>query len=359
MSFAEIESPSEGPTVSARRKGAGLSLVMRASVVEAPEDILDQQTELLQGFAVDIDDLPKLYFKDIGKVPLLTAEEEVELAQRMEAGLYAGKILSGELGTEVDPPPTEDELAQLVEGGEAAWERFMTANLRLVVHTAQRYNTKDGLMDMMDNISEGNLGLDRAVRKFDYKLGYKFSTYAQTWIRKFIRGARIDQNSDIRTPVHVPELLAKLHKSQDSLTQTLGREPTDDELTADLNWSSAKLTTYQQLQHSPVLKPIKRLNAPVSEDGDELGNFIPDDMSLNPAEMASDASYRQLLRHSVYARLDPLEASVIDMFYGLTTGEPLNGREVSRCLGRPTTTIMTIKGKALSKLRHMTELATE
>ncbi|HEY0868830.1 MAG TPA: RNA polymerase sigma factor, partial [Acidothermaceae bacterium] len=274
------------------------------------EDDGEPQAQLVSAGATA--DPVKDYLKQIGKVPLLNAEQEVELAKRIEAGLFAEeKLNSGEKLT----VKLRKEFEWIAEDGRRAKNHLLEANLRLVVSLAKRYTGRGMLF--LDLIQEGNLGLIRAVEKFDYTKGYKFSTYATWWIRQAITRAMADQARTIRIPVHMVEVINKLARVQRQMLQDLGREPTPEELAAELDMTPEKVIEVQKYGREPI-----SLHTPLGEDGDsEFGDLIEDSEAIVPAEAVSFTLLQEQL-HSVLDTLSEREAGVVSMRFGLTDGQP-------------------------------------
>jgi RNA polymerase primary sigma factor len=284
----------------------------------------------------------KDYLKQIGKVPLLNAEQEVELAKRIEAGLFAEEKLaeSGSLR-----PEARDDLAWIADDGRRAKDHLLEANLRLVVSLAKRYTGRGMLF--LDLIQEGNLGLIRAVEKFDYTKGYKFSTYATWWIRQAITRAMADQARTIRIPVHMVEVINKLARVQRQMLQDLGREPTPEELAVELDMTPEKVIEVQKYGREPI-----SLHTPLGEDGDsEFGDLIEDSEAIQPGEAVSFTLLQEQL-HSVLDTLSEREAGVVSMRFGLTDGQPKTLDEIGKVYGVTRERIRQIESKTMSKLRH-------
>jgi RNA polymerase primary sigma factor len=286
----------------------------------------------------------KDYLKQIGKVPLLNAEQEVELAKRIEAGLFAEEQL-GSSDTEGLPVDVRAELEWIAEDGRRAKNHLLEANLRLVVSLAKRYTGRGMLF--LDLIQEGNLGLIRAVEKFDYTKGYKFSTYATWWIRQAITRAMADQARTIRIPVHMVEVINKLARVQRQMLQDLGREPTPEELARELDMTPEKVVEVQKYGREPI-----SLHTPLGEEGDsEFGDLIEDSEAIVPADAVSFTLLQEQL-HSVLDTLSEREAGVISMRYGLNDGKPMTLDEIGRIYGVTRERIRQIEAKTMSKLRH-------
>ena len=285
----------------------------------------------------------KDYLKQIGKVALLNAEQEVELAKRIEAGLFADEKLSKE-GEEMDRK-LKRELLWIAADGRNAKDHLLEANLRLVVSLAKRYTGRGMLF--LDLIQEGNLGLIRAVEKFDYTKGYKFSTYATWWIRQAITRAMADQARTIRIPVHMVEVINKLARVQRQMLQDLGREPTPEELAKELDMTPEKVVEVQKYGREPI-----SLHTPLGEDGDsEFGDLIEDSEAIVPAEAVSFTLLQEQL-HQVLDTLSEREAGVVSMRFGLTDGQPKTLDEIGKVYGVTRERIRQIESKTMSKLRH-------
>jgi RNA polymerase primary sigma factor len=285
----------------------------------------------------------KDYLKQIGKVPLLNAEQEVELAKRIEAGLFAEEKLAD--SRDSLRPDTRIDLEWIAEDGRRAKNHLLEANLRLVVSLAKRYTGRGMLF--LDLIQEGNLGLIRAVEKFDYTKGYKFSTYATWWIRQAITRAMADQARTIRIPVHMVEVINKLARVQRQMLQDLGREPTPEELAAELDMTPEKVIEVQKYGREPI-----SLHTPLGEDGDsEFGDLIEDSEAIQPGEAVSFTLLQEQL-HSVLDTLSEREAGVVSMRFGLTDGQPKTLDEIGKVYGVTRERIRQIESKTMSKLRH-------
>ena len=284
----------------------------------------------------------KDYLKQIGKVPLLNAEMEVELAKRIEAGLFSEEKLAkgGKISAKV-----LEELEWIAEDGRRAKNHLLEANLRLVVSLAKRYTGRGMLF--LDLIQEGNLGLIRAVEKFDYTKGYKFSTYATWWIRQAITRAMADQARTIRIPVHMVEVINKLARVQRQMLQDLGREPTPEELAKELDMTPEKVIEVQKYGREPI-----SLHTPLGEDGDsEFGDLIEDSEAIVPADAVSFTLLQEQL-HAVLDTLSEREAGVVSMRFGLTDGQPKTLDEIGKVYGVTRERIRQIESKTMSKLRH-------
>ena len=306
---------------------------------DSEEDDAPPQTVLTAGATADP---VKDYLKQIGRVALLNAELEVELAMRIEAGLFAeAKMNSGEKMER----SFKRELEWIVEDGKRAKNHLLEANLRLVVSLAKRYTGRGMLF--LDLIQEGNLGLIRAVEKFDYTKGYKFSTYATWWIRQAITRAMADQARTIRIPVHMVEVINKLARVQRQMLQDLGREPTPEELAKELDMTPEKVVEVQKYGREPI-----SLHTPLGEEGDsEFGDLIEDSEAIVPADAVSFTLLQEQL-HSVLDTLSEREAGVVAMRFGLTDGQPKTLDEIGKVYGVTRERIRQIESKTMSKLRH-------
>jgi RNA polymerase primary sigma factor len=286
----------------------------------------------------------KDYLKQIGKVALLNAEQEVELAKRIEAGLFAEEKLATMSKSEKFSKGGR-ELDWIARDGRNAKNHLLEANLRLVVSLAKRYTGRGMLF--LDLIQEGNLGLIRAVEKFDYTKGYKFSTYATWWIRQAITRAMADQARTIRIPVHMVEVINKLARVQRQMLQDLGREPTPEELAKELDMTPEKVVEVQKYGREPI-----SLHTPLGEDGDsEFGDLIEDSEAVVPADAVSFTLLQEQL-HSVLDTLSEREAGVVSMRFGLTDGQPKTLDEIGKVYGVTRERIRQIESKTMSKLRH-------
>ena len=291
-------------------------------------------------------DSVRAYLKQIGKVALLNAEEEVELAKRIEAGLYAAERLrkADEEGEKLSPQLRRD-LRWIVRDGEKAKNHLLEANLRLVVSLAKRYTGRG--MAFLDLIQEGNLGLIRAVEKFDYTKGFKFSTYATWWIRQAITRAMADQARTIRIPVHMVEVINKLGRIQRELLQDLGREPTPEELAKEMDISPEKVLEIQQYAREPI-----SLDQTIGDEGDsQLGDFIEDSEAVVAVDAVSFTLLQDQLQ-SVLQTLSEREAGVVRLRFGLTDGQPRTLDEIGQVYGVTRERIRQIESKTMSKLRH-------
>lgn len=291
--------------------------------------------------AIRVDDSIGLYLKEIGRVPLLSREEEIALAKRMEAGKRAcAKLKRNGLD-----PQTRAELEAIAEDGLAAREHLVQANSRLVVSVAKKYMGRG--VPFIDLIQEGNIGLIRAAKKFDYTMGNKFSTYATWWIRQAVTRAIADQSRTIRIPVHMGDQINKLLRTTHRLTQELGREPSPEEMADALEVAPEKVENMLQVARRPL-----SLELPIDEEGDsELGDFIENDEAAAPAEVVSSSILRDLLQ-DVLEDLPPREVRILQMRYGLTDGQTYTLEEVGQKLGVTRERIRQIEVQALSRLRH-------
>ncbi|PWH05851.1 RNA polymerase sigma factor [Brachybacterium endophyticum] len=309
-------------------------------VIDSSEDDSPAQQVVTAGATADP---VKDYLKQIGKVALLNAAQEVELAERIEAGLYAEQLLKRD--ESIVRTKKGRELGMIVEDGRAAKDHLLEANLRLVVSLAKRYTGRGMLF--LDLIQEGNLGLIRAVEKFDYTKGYKFSTYATWWIRQAITRAMADQARTIRIPVHMVEVINKLARVQRQMLQDLGREPTPEELAKELDMTPEKVVEVQKYGREPI-----SLHTPLGEDGDsEFGDLIEDSEAIVPADAVSFTLLQEQL-HSVLDTLSEREAGVVSMRFGLEDGQPKTLDEIGKVYGVTRERIRQIESKTMSKLRH-------
>ena len=300
-----------------------------------------EEEDLARGTATS--DPVRMYLKEIGRVPLLTAEEEVDLAKAVEAGLFAAQKLA-------TSPPLPDRLRRELEAveldGRNGKKRLVESNLRLVVSIAKRYVGRG--MQFLDLIQEGNLGLIRAVEKFDYTKGYKFSTYATWWIRQAITRAIADQARTIRIPVHMVETINKLIRLQRQLLQQLGREPTPEEIGQEIDMTAERVLEILRLSQEPV-----SLETPIGEEeeGSHLGDFIEDSDAVVPLDAASFILLQEQLEGAL-TTLSEREKQVIKLRFGMTDGHPRTLEEVGREFGVTRERIRQIESKTLSKLRH-------
>jgi RNA polymerase primary sigma factor len=364
----DIGEVADAPELAAELAGEPAGAPNGLEVPGGPEDPADLETgqppaeaggedEEIFAFSEDEDDdLPaprvtvsgatadpvKDYLKQIGKVPLLNAEQEVELAKRIEAGLFAEEKLAEIQGM---TPDQRIDLDWIAEDGRRAKNHLLEANLRLVVSLAKRYTGRGMLF--LDLIQEGNLGLIRAVEKFDYTKGYKFSTYATWWIRQAITRAMADQARTIRIPVHMVEVINKLARVQRQMLQDLGREPTPEELAVELDMTPEKVVEVQKYGREPI-----SLHTPLGEDGDsEFGDLIEDSEAIQPGEAVSFTLLQEQL-HSVLDTLSEREAGVVSMRFGLTDGQPKTLDEIGKVYGVTRERIRQIESKTMLKLRH-------
>jgi RNA polymerase primary sigma factor len=338
-----------------REPGAGLGDVAtaagrlpQAAGEESQDELLvsgddDQDLPAARAVADASADPVRDYLRQIGKVPLLNAGQEVELARRIETGLLAEeKLAAGGRDLCAD---ARIDLEQVAEDGRRAKNHLLEANLRLVVSLARRYTGRGMLF--LDLIQEGNLGLIRGVQKFDYTRGYKFSTYATWWIRQAITRAMADQARTIRLPVHMAEAISRLARVQRQMLQDLGREPTPDELAAELDMTPEKVIEVQKHGREPI-----SLHTPLGEDGDsELGDLIEDSEAIQPGEAVSFTLLQEQL-HPVLGTLSEREAGVVSMRFGLTGGQPKTLDEIGKVYGVTRERIRQIESKTMSKLRH-------
>lgn len=330
----DAESEEENKEDVESAKSAGAFVVKDSDDTDEP-----QQRVTVAGATADP---VKDYLKQIGKVPLLNAEQEVELAKRIEAGLYARHILDTE---DISDPKYRRELSLIARDGHNAKNHLLEANLRLVVSLAKRYTGRGMLF--LDLIQEGNLGLVRAVEKFDYAKGYKFSTYATWWIRQAITRAMADQARTIRIPVHMVEVINKLARVQRQMLQDLGREPTVEELAKELDMSEEKVVEVQKYGREPI-----SLHTPLGEDGDsEFGDLIEDSEAVVPADAVGFTLLQEQL-HQVLDTLSEREAGVVSMRFGLSDGQPKTLDEIGKVYGVTRERIRQIESKTMSKLRH-------
>ena len=307
-------------------------------VEEEPPDLSVDDNYLAN---IDTDDTIGLYLKEVGRVPLLTAEEEVELAQRIERGRLAREELArGNVN-----PRRRMELQKLIEDGWAAREHLITANSRLVISVAKKYMGRG--VPFLDLIQEGNIGLIRAAKKFDYRRGHKFSTYATWWIRQAVTRAIADQGRTIRVPVHMGDQINKLLRVQHQLTQRLGRDPSVEELAGALDVTPQKVENMIQVARRPL-----SLETPTDDEEDSvLGDFIQDEEVAAPDETAT---YNLLREHldSVLNGLPPREVRILQLRYGLLDGQAYTLEEVGRKMGVTRERVRQIEAQALSRLRH-------
>jgi RNA polymerase primary sigma factor len=291
--------------------------------------------------AIEADDTVGLYLKEIGRVPLLTAPQEVDLAQRMERGKDAREDLTEEKVSSKDI----ERLEQLVEDGMAAREHLINANSRLVISVAKKYIGRG--VPFLDLIQEGNIGLIRAAKKFDWRRGHKFSTYATWWIRQAVTRAIADQGRTIRVPVHMGDQINRLLRASHQLTQELGRDPTVAELAEALNVTVRKAEQMIQVARRPI-----SLETPTDDEEESvLGDFIPDEDSPAPAEVVTSQMLREQLS-DILSTLPPREVRILQLRYGLLDGETYTLEEVGKKLGVTRERVRQIEAQALSRLRH-------
>lgn len=358
----EVEVQRDGDDVVLKVGGKKRSLdeVDDSQFVEEREATLEKELVEEEGFSLsDQDDADepeqqvvsagatadpvKDYLKQIGKVALLNAVQEVELAKRIEAGLFAEERIA-----DVENPIAPDDLEDfewIANDGRNAKNHLLEANLRLVVSLAKRYTGRGMLF--LDLIQEGNLGLIRAVEKFDYTKGYKFSTYATWWIKQAITRAMADQARTIRIPVHMVEVINKLARVQRQMLQDLGREPTPEELAKELDMTPEKVVEVQKYGREPI-----SLHTPLGEDGDsEFGDLIEDSEAVVPADAVNFTLLQEQL-NDVLDTLSEREAGVVSMRFGLTDGQPKTLDEIGKVYGVTRERIRQIESKTMSKLRH-------
>jgi RNA polymerase primary sigma factor len=353
------EVPADGDAEPAAQSAADVPAAVDEEITEPTEkdkasgDFVwdEEESEALRQARKDAEltasaDSVRAYLKQIGKVALLNAEEEVELAKRIEAGLYATQLMTefAEKGEKL-PAAQRRDMMWICRDGDRAKNHLLEANLRLVVSLAKRYTGRG--MAFLDLIQEGNLGLIRAVEKFDYTKGYKFSTYATWWIRQAITRAMADQARTIRIPVHMVEVINKLGRIQRELLQDLGREPTPEELAKEMDITPEKVLEIQQYAREPI-----SLDQTIGDEGDsQLGDFIED----SEAVVAVDAVSFTLLQDQLQSVLETLserEAGVVRLRFGLTDGQPRTLDEIGQVYGVTRERIRQIESKTMSKLRH-------
>ena len=342
---AEEEAEEEDPKAAegaALRERTNAGIHVKGGFVVSDSDETDEPVQQVTVAGATADPV-KDYLKQIGKVSLLNAEQEVDLARRIEAGLYA----EYKLKNQADEMTSRErrELHFLAQDGQQAKNHLLEANLRLVVSLAKRYTGRG--MQFLDLIQEGNLGLIRAVEKFDYTKGYKFSTYATWWIRQAITRAMADQARTIRIPVHMVEVINKLARVQRQMLQDLGREPTPEELAKELDMTAEKVVEVQKYGREPI-----SLHTPLGEDGDsEFGDLIEDSEAIVPADAVSFTLLQEQLHH-VLDTLSEREAGVVSMRFGLGDGQPKTLDEIGKVYGVTRERIRQIESKTMSKLRH-------
>ena len=341
----EEDPEEEDPKVTegaALRERTNAGIHVKGGFVVSDSDETDEPVQQVTVAGATADPV-KDYLKQIGKVSLLNAEQEVDLARRIEAGLYA----EYKLKNQADEMTSRErrELHFLAQDGQQAKNHLLEANLRLVVSLAKRYTGRG--MQFLDLIQEGNLGLIRAVEKFDYTKGYKFSTYATWWIRQAITRAMADQARTIRIPVHMVEVINKLARVQRQMLQDLGREPTPEELAKELDMTAEKVVEGQKYGREPI-----SLHTPLGEDGDsEFGDLIEDSEAIVPADAVSFTLLQEQLHH-VLDTLSEREAGVVSMRFGLGDGQPKTLDEIGKVYGVTRERIRQIESKTMSKLRH-------
>jgi RNA polymerase primary sigma factor len=347
ISMAELTAAFERCDLSADAVDGVLKLLADegVDVVDTPPDSEElmprpAQTEARRAVTGD---LVRIYLREIGRVPLLTAHEEVELAKAIEAGLFADEMVQSGLRADGRGPQLADLMLVSADGARAK-QRLIEANLRLVVSIAKRYIGR-GLV-FLDLIQEGNLGLIRAVEKFDYTKGYKFSTYATWWIRQAITRAIADQARTIRIPVHMVETINKMARIQRQLHQDLGREATPDEIAAEMGMHPDRVVEIQRIAQEPV-----SLQSPIGEEDSDLGDFIEDADAVVPMEAAAFIMLQDQLEQ-VLDNLSVREQRIIQLRFGLTDGHPRTLEEVGREFGVTRERIRQIESKTLAKLRH-------
>ena len=342
---AEDEAEEEDPKLAegaALRERTNDGIHVKGGFVVSDSDETDEPVQQVTVAGATADPV-KDYLKQIGKVSLLNAEQEVDLARRIQAGLYA----EYKLKNQADEMTSRErrELHFLAQDGQQAKNHLLEANLRLVVSLAKRYTGRG--MQFLDLIQEGNLGLIRAVEKFDYTKGYKFSTYATWWIRQAITRAMADQARTIRIPVHMVEVINKLARVQRQMLQDLGREPTPEELAKELDMTAEKVVEVQKYGREPI-----SLHTPLGEDGDsEFGDLIEDSEAIVPADAVSFTLLQEQLHH-VLDTLSEREAGVVSMRFGLGDGQPKTLDEIGKVYGVTRERIRQIESKTMSKLRH-------
>jgi RNA polymerase primary sigma factor len=324
----------DGPDTAAADAAAAAAAIAAAQSASAEVD-LDDQTSAMG-------DSVHTYLKSIGRTSLLTAEQEVNLAKRIEAGLFA----EHKLATEPDLPEAyRHDLEEVAEDGRRAKAHMLEANLRLVVSVAKKYSDRG--LSLLDVVQEGNLGLIRAVEKFDYTKGYKFSTYAMWWIRQAIQRGFADSARTIRLPVHVLEMLSKLSRVERDMHQRLGREPTPEELAVELDRTPDQIEELLRTSRQPI-----SLDSTIGEDGEtSIGDLIEDVDAPEASELVDRQLMADQLRHALDA-LTPREATIMAMRFGLYDGNPHTLDEIGRALGLTRERIRQLEKQSLSKLRH-------
>jgi RNA polymerase primary sigma factor len=322
----------------------GIEVGQQEEIDAAAQEGADNQeeaTDELDLSQIEIDDSISLYLKEIGLVPLLTAEQEVELAQRMERGRLARR----QLAKGVEDPVEREQLLAQVKDGQAAQEHLIKANSRLVVSVAKKYVGRG--VPFLDLIQEGNIGLIRAVKKFDYRRGYKFSTYATWWIRQAVTRAIADQGRTIRVPVHMYEQINRLTRASRQLVQELGRDPTSEEIADELGITPRKVEQIIRVSQRPL-----SLEMPVGEEEDSyLGDFIEDEEAMSPTDAASQRLLREVI-DEIFQSLTPREVRILQLRFGLVDGYSYTLEEVGRKFGVTRERIRQIEAQALGRLRH-------
>ncbi|HEU5417999.1 MAG TPA: RNA polymerase sigma factor [Streptosporangiaceae bacterium] len=334
--------PADGPAARSAAGNTARAAALAEVVAEVPESLsstpetdLDDQTSVMG-------DSVHTYLKSIGRRNLLTAEEEVELAKRIEAGLFAEHKLQTETGL---GKRLRAELELVAEDGRRAKAHMLEANLRLVVSVAKKYSDRG--LSLLDVVQEGNLGLIRAVEKFDYTKGYKFSTYAMWWIRQAIQRGFADSARTIRLPVHVLEMLSKLSRVERDMHQRLGREPTPEELAVELDRTPDQIEELLRTSRQPI-----SLDSTIGEDGEtSIGDLIEDVDAPEASELVDRQLMADQLRHALDA-LTPREATIMSMRFGLYDGNPHTLDEIGKALGLTRERIRQLEKQSLSKLRH-------
>ena len=327
---------------------SGVEVVVEPSVEELKAEEVDEPEppSLDDAGPSASADLVRVYLREIGRVSLLTAADEVDLARRVEAGVFAAERLEQmETAEAAADPDLRRDLLAVVGDGQRAKQRLIESNLRLVVSIAKRYAGRG--LPFLDLIQEGNLGLIRAVEKFDYTRGFKFSTYASWWIRQAVSRAVADQARTIRIPVHMVETVNRILRAQRMLVQTLGRDPSAAEIAVQVDMPAERVEEIKRLAMEPV-----SLHSPVGEEeGSELGDLIEDSESVPPAELVSAGLLASHVE-AVLTHLGDREREVVRMRYGLTDGEPRTLEEVGRAFGVTRERVRQIEAKSLAKLRH-------
>ncbi len=351
---AFLDPPNDTDTSSlAVASEGGEDLAEPVDAVEQPEDLVwdEEESAALRQARKDATlsasaDSVREYLKQIGKVALLTAEQEVALAARIEAGLYAAERLHrAQDSTETLSPQLRRDLSWIVGDGQRAKNHLLEANLRLVVSLAKRYTGRG--MAFLDLIQEGNLGLIRAVEKFDYTKGFKFSTYATWWIRQAITRAMADQARTIRIPVHTTEVINKLGRIHRELLQDLGREPTPHELATHMDITPDKVLELQHYAREPI-----SLDQTLGDEGNsQLGDFIEDSEAVRAIDAVSFTLLQDQLQ-SVLATLTEREAGIVRLRYGLTDGQPRTLEQIGQIYGVTRERVRQIESRTMAKLRH-------